>query len=171
MRAATIATIVIAIASCDELAFAATYDGAMAGANEVPPTVTGASGHVSIVQGSPSSLVVALDFTGLGGNAVAAHIHCCISSPGTNIGVAVPMPGFPAAASGSYGNTFNLDDAATYSSAFLNANGGNAANAKAALLAGMDSDRSYFNIHTVNFPGGEIRANLESAIFHDGFDS
>jgi hypothetical protein len=171
MRAQRVITgSLIALACSSGVALGATYDGALSAANEVPPTASAASGYVSVQHASGATLQLTLDFNGLSASAVAAHIHCCVVTPGTNVAVAVPMPGFPAATSGTYANTFNLDDMATYSSAFLAANGGTAATAKAALLAGMDSDRSYFNIHTSTFPGGEIRANLVSAIFHNGFD-
>jgi hypothetical protein len=160
----------IALACSAGGAMGASYEGALSGANEVPSNAGTASGFVSITYAPLSTLSVDLFFSGLTGPAVAAHIHCCITTPGTNAGVAVPMPGLPAATAGSYQHVFNLDDSAVYSSAFLSANGGTAASAKAALLAGMDTDHAYFNIHTSLFPGGEIRANLASSIFRDGFD-
>ena len=43
----------------------------------------------------------------------------------------------------------------------LGVEGGNAvADGIAALLAGLDSERAYLNIHTAQFPGGEIRGFL-----------
>ena len=42
----------------------------------------------------------------------------------------------------------------------LAANGGTAAGAEAALGAGLAAGRSYLNIHTSAFPGGEIRGFL-----------
>src|SRR5436309_2390804 len=43
----------------------------------------------------------------------------------------------------------------------LTASGGTAAGAEAALIAGMLSGQTYANIHDVNFPGGEIRGQLQ----------
>jgi hypothetical protein len=55
--------------------------------------------------------------------------------------------------------TFDLTNAASYNPAFVTAQGG-LANAEAALIAGMRTGNTYFNIHTVNFGGGEIRGFL-----------
>ena len=105
-------------------------------------------------------LTVDLSFTGLTNIASAGHIHCC-TPPGANAIVAVPFSGLPAALSGTYSNTFDLTLAATYNGAFITANGGTAASAEAAFIAGFNSFRTYANIHdSPNFPGGEIRGNL-----------
>jgi hypothetical protein len=75
--------------------------------------------------------------------------------------VAVPFVGFPAATSGTYSNSFDLTLDATYNSAFETANGGTAASAEAALIAGLNAGQAYANIHdSPNFPGGEIRGQL-----------
>jgi hypothetical protein len=50
--------------------------------------------------------------------------------------------------------------AASYTAAFLTANGGTAAGAFAGLLAGLEAGRGYFNVHTTFRPGGEIRGFL-----------
>jgi hypothetical protein len=73
----------------------------------------------------------------------------------------VGFAGFPAAASGVFEKSFDLLDAAIYTSGFLNGfGGGTAAGARAALLAGLDAGTAYSNIHNAQFPGGEIRATL-----------
>ena len=61
--------------------------------------------------------------------------------------------------SGTFNNTFDLTDASSYNPAFVTAQGGVAA-ARAALLGGMAAGTTYFNIHTMQFPGGEIRGFL-----------
>jgi hypothetical protein len=69
--------------------------------------------------------------------------------------------GFPlGVTSGSYDHTFDTLDAATYNPAFVAANGGTAASAEAVLFAVMAQGRSYLNIHSSVFPGGEIRGFL-----------
>ena len=99
-------------------------------------------------------------FSGLiGGPAAAAHIHCC-APVGTNAAVALPFPGFPNTTSGTYNNTFDLTLAGTYNSAFLTSSGGTAALAEAALIAGLNSGRTYANIHNAQFAGGELRGQL-----------
>jgi hypothetical protein len=132
----------------------------MTGAQEIGPNASTATGSVTVsVVGDVLS--VDLSFSGLtGGSATAAHIHCCIA-PGTNVGVAIGFPGFPAATSGTYMHDFDLLNAATYTSTFLTDFGaGSAAGAEAALLAGLDAGQAYANIHDSTFPGGEIRGNL-----------
>ena len=78
------------------------------------------------------------------------------------VATAVPsFPGFPlGVTSGSFDNTFNTSVDATYNPAFISANGGTAASAEAILFAGMVAGQSYLNIHTTQFPGGEIRGFL-----------
>jgi CHRD domain len=52
----------------------------------------------------------------------------------------------------------------SYNLAFVTANGGTAATAEAALLSGMMDGKSYLNLHTSVFPGGEIRGFLAPAV-------
>lgn len=126
------------------------------GGSETPPTVSTATGSVTVLLDG-NLLEVILSFSGLiGGPAEAAHIHCC-TPPGTNAMVALPFTGFPVATSGTYTNTFDLTDSSVYAPTFLTDSGGTAANAEATLLAGIDGGEAYVNIHDANFPGGEIR--------------
>jgi hypothetical protein len=55
--------------------------------------------------------------------------------------------------------TFDLTMPLIYNPGFVTAQGG-LAMAEAALIAGLFSGSTYFNIHTSNFPGGEIRGEL-----------
>jgi hypothetical protein len=142
-----------------------TYFTNLSGANEVPATGSNATGTASItVDNVANTIMFNVAFSGLGSNDTAAHIHCC-QPLGTNAGVATVMPSFPGfplgVTSGSFVNqVFSLTDLAFYNPAFVNANGGTAASAEAALLTGMAGGQTYFNIHTSNFPGGEIRGQL-----------
>lgn len=63
---------------------------------------------------------------------------------------------------GSYDYTFNMMSLASYRSGFVADNGGTAATAFNALLAEMIAGRTYFDIHTSIFPGGEIRGQLSA---------
>jgi hypothetical protein len=112
---------------------------------------------------------VEAQFSGLNGNTTASHIHCCTALPGTdpgvmNAGVATITPsftGFPLGVqAGSYDFTYKMGLAASYNSAFITANGGTVSTAFNALLAGLDANKAYMNIHTSAFPGGEIRGFL-----------
>jgi len=73
------------------------------------------------------------------------------------------FPGFPlAVTSGTYDRTFDLTLPSSYNPAFVTAEGG-VPQAEAALIAAIESGASYLNIHTMNFPGGEIRGTLVPA--------
>ena len=141
---------------------------ALLGSNETPPNASMATGSALVtLQSDNNTLVVNETFTGLtGGPASAAHIHCC-ASPGVAAIVAVPFPNFPAATSGQYVNSFDLSMAGTYNPAFITANGGTVASAKAALIAALKTTQTYVNIHNATFPGGEIRGPLARTNTHD----
>ena len=106
-------------------------------------------------------------FSGLTTGTTAAHIHCCVDPPG-NAGVATQVPRFISfpinVTSGTYSRTFDMLDPASYNPAFVSANGGTAASAAAVLLAGVLAGRSYLNIHTAMFGGGEIRGFLVTPV-------
>jgi hypothetical protein len=65
--------------------------------------------------------------------------------------------------SGTYTNQFDTLLASTWNSAFVTASGVTPANAEAALAAGLAAGQAYLNIHTAQFPNGEIRAFLTPA--------
>lgn len=136
------------------------WAGRLVGTNEVPPNGSPATGFV-FMSLSGNTLSLTLNWSGLiGGNVSAGHIHCC-TAPGTNVGVAVGFGGLPASTSGSYANTFDLTNVATYTGTFVtNFGGGTVAGAQAALVAGLNAGTAYVNLHNATFPGGEIRANV-----------
>lgn len=117
----------------------------------------------AIVDTSAQTLTMMISFSNLTSGTTASHIHCCVAPPGT-AGVATTVPSFPGfplgVTSGTYDDTLDLTSAATYNPAFVTANGGTVSSAEAALLAGMAADMAYVNIHTTNFPGGEISGFL-----------
>ncbi len=141
------------------------FSASMSGLNEVPANASTATGFTRIYlnQGA-NTLQVFVTYSGLtGGTPAAAHIHCC-TVPGTNIGVAVGFPSFPATLSGAYSHIFDLTDATIYTTAFkTNFGGGTAAGAETALINGLFAGRAYSNIHNQIFPGGEIRGLLRGA--------
>src|ERR1700730_18134541 len=55
--------------------------------------------------------------------------------------------------------TFDLTQPLIYNPAFVTLEGG-LAQAEAALIGGIETQQTYFNIHTSMFPGGEIRGQL-----------
>jgi hypothetical protein len=65
--------------------------------------------------------------------------------------------------SGTYDHTFDLTLASSYNPAFVTAEGGTIAGAEAALVAGIEAGETYLNVHSTNFPNGEIRGFLVAA--------
>ena len=150
-----------------------TFIANLSGANENPTNNSPATGLATIVlDPTAQTLQINATFSGLTSNDVAAHIHCCQLMPGTNINVGVattvptfrssrPNPEFPlGVTSGTYDQTFSLLDSRFYNPVFVGM--GTIAQAEAALIAGIEGGLTYFNIHTVNFDGGEIRGQLIS---------
>ena len=142
-----------------------TYAGALSAANENPTNLSTATGFATVIVDTIANTIsLNVVFSGLTSNDTAAHIHCCVAQGG-NAGVATVMPsftGFPlSVTSGTFNGLFSLSDATFYNPTFVTNNGGTVASAEAVLLAGMAADQTYFNIHTGNNPGGEIRAFLQ----------
>ena len=140
------------------------FEGNLSGANEVPVVASPGTGHVTVALDTTAQTIkIDATFSGLTSNDVAAHIHCC-ALLGTNAPVATTLPafmGFPLnVTSGTFDNTFSLTDSTFYNPAFVTSHGGTIAGAEAALETGILDEMTYFNIHTVNFGGGEIRSQL-----------
>ncbi len=121
-----------------------TYDLSLSGSQSVPMNVTSATGSATVtVNDVLDTVAVNLSFTGLtGGNASAAHIHCCVATD-ANGPVVIPFTGFPNTTSGSYSNTFT--------------------GISVANITGIDGGLAYVNIHNATFPGGEIRGDILAA--------
>lgn len=112
------------------------FSVAMNGANEVGPTTSAGTGAgtLTIVN---SLLSYNITFTNLLSPATAAHIH----GPATasqNAGVLLPFSA-PAASSGTIAGTVALTSQQLYD-----------------IVSGL----TYANIHTTNYPGGEIRGQI-----------
>ena len=117
-------------------AFAEKLKATLDSASEVPPNNSAGKGTADIdYDAAAKKLSWKLTYSGLSGNATAAHFHGP-AEPGKNAGVAVAIPG--AALSPTEG-TATLTDAQA-----------------ADLLAG----KFYVNIHTAANPGGEIRGQV-----------
>jgi MYXO-CTERM domain-containing protein len=140
------------------------FSASLSPANENPPTASTATGFTTVSFDTVTQLLnISVTFSGLTTPTTAAHIHCCIASPG-NTGVATTVPAFPGfplgVTSGSYNMPLDLTQAASYNPAFITANGGTVASAEAVFVTGFQNGLTYLNIHTQQFGGGEIRAFL-----------
>ena len=125
-----------------------------------------ATGNVEVdIDTVLNTMHIIANFSGLTGTTTASHIHCCTPTPGTGtagVGTTTPnFAGFPlGVTSGTYINTLDLTLASSYNPAFVTANGGATATAETSFWAGLAAGDAYFNIHTSNFPSGEIRGFL-----------
>jgi len=117
------------------------YNIGLSGAQSVPANASTATGTATvIVDDVLDTVFVSLTFTGLtGGNASAAHIHCCVPT-NANGPVVIPFTGFPATTSGTYTNTFT--------------------SVSVTNILGIEAGLAYINIHDAVFPGGEIRGDI-----------
>jgi hypothetical protein len=143
-----------------------TFATVLSGAAESPPNASPGTGVAFVILDTVAqTLEVDVTFSGLTTPNTASHIHCCTASPDTgNAGVATTVPtftGFPGGTTaGTYSHTFDLTLASSYNPAFVTAQGG-LAQAEAAFIAGLMARETYLNIHTQQFPGGEIRGFLD----------
>jgi hypothetical protein len=145
-----------------------TFRSTMSGPSEVPPVNSPGYGVAEIIiDDIAHTMTMMIPFNDLLSGTSAAHIHCCVGSAFDPLGTAPPatetptLSGFPlGVTSGVYNVTMDLLDPTTYSTAFLAANGGTAAGAEAAFLAGVMGNMAYLNVHTQLYPAGEIRGYL-----------
>jgi hypothetical protein len=143
------------------------YTANLSGPAESPPNASTATGSVEVdFDPLAHTLGINATFSGLTSGTTASHIHCCISPPGT-ASVATQLPsftGFPlGVTAGTFTGSFDTLAPATWNPAFISANGGTAAGAESALASALASANAYYNIHTTQFPTGEIRGFLRSA--------
>lgn len=144
-----------------------TFTALLNGASEAPPNASPGTGSATVIFDiAAHTMDVSVILSGLLGNTTAAHIHCCTAAPNSgNVGVATTTPTFPGfplgVSAGSYSHLFDMTLASSYNPAFVTAQRG-IANAEASLFAGMLAQRSYFNIHSNFFAGGEIRGFLQA---------
>ena len=157
-----------------------TYFVTLTGPSENPANASPGTGSGSVIYDDLlHTLQLQASFSGLQGTVTATHFHAVTATSGwvdnnppgetaeqaaaavTNAGVAVgnpSLPGFPlGVTSGTYSNTLDLTQTSMYSNAFLTANGGTAAGAEAAFANALATGRTYWNIHSSAFGGGEIR--------------
>lgn len=140
------------------------YRAVSSGPSESPPNGSpGAS--VATLEIDGSLLRAEVPFDDLLAGTTVAHIHCCTTEAFTGVAPpAISLVDFPMmVTAGSYTHTFDLGDPAVYEPAFLASFGGTASAASAALLDAMNANQAYLNIHTSEYPNGEIRGFVVAA--------
>jgi hypothetical protein len=116
-----------------------TYTATLMPSEEVPPAANSKGQGTAEVSIDPKTneLSYTISYKGLTGPATMAHIHGP-ASPGSNAGVVVPFPGVTG--------------------------GAEKASGKAKLTQAQYGDLAaglyYVNVHTAQYPGGEIRGQL-----------
>ncbi|MFL5576030.1 MAG: CHRD domain-containing protein [Gemmatimonadaceae bacterium] len=143
---------------------AQTWTADMSGPAESPANNSPGTGHAEFTLAG-NNLSVFITFQNLLAGTTASHIHCCTASPFTGVaGIATVVPTFTdfplGVTSGTYQRIFDLTDASSFNPAFIAANGGTVEGARAALVAGMNAGDAYVNVHSAQFPAGEIRGFL-----------
>ena len=164
MKKTLISLTLLSVLGAHAMAHEAIYYGTFSGSQEVPSTTSFGSGHAKVtIDLDTATMLVECDFVGLTGNVTASHIHFG-NGPGTNGGVATPLPSFPAFPQGgkfgTYSQSFDMSLASSYNPAFITNNGGSVGTAYNAFLTKLAEGKGYWNVHSSSWTGGEIRANL-----------
>lgn len=145
--------------------FGTIYTADLDGPSEDPPNTSPGTGFALVeLDTILHFLDVNANFSDLLGTTTAAHIHGPTPLPETGTaGVITQVPsfiGFPVGVTaGTYSNTFDTTLASTWNPAFLTTVGSPLA-AETALESFLVAGTAYFNIHTTEFPAGEIRGFL-----------
>ena len=167
-RLSLLAVILCGLASTSQ-AGVFTYTVVLDGPSESPSNASpGIGSAVVTVNDTLFTMNVNVSFSGLTGTTTASHIHAATAVANTGTaGVATQLPsftGFPlGVTAGSMNQTYDMTLASSYNPSYVTANGGTTASAFSALKAVMDAGKSYYNIHTSTFGGGEIRGFLTAA--------
>lgn len=125
----------------------------LSGSEETPPNASAGLGFATLVYESASdSLVYSVTFAGLSAPLAAAHIH--IGPAGVAGPIIFPFSGVPSDTSGTFAGILTAAD--------LTPRPG--ASTFAEALAAIQAGDTYINLHTSNFPGGEIRGQLQQVL-------
>lgn len=128
-----------------------TYVTTLSGANEVPAVVTPATGSATVVlNAAQTQLSVSVNFANLVGTYSASHIHGP-AAVGTNGGVKWGFIGTPA------GWVFSNANHDGVLNNFL------VTGITPTDVANLNAELFYVNVHSSQFPGGELRGQLKVA--------
>lgn len=164
MRLLLRAILLAAIVAAAPAARAQLFIADLAGPNESPPNASPGTGFAEVTL-LGDTMHVQVTFSGLTAPSTASHIHATTALPFTGtagVATAVPtFPGFPlGVTAGTYDQTFDMTLASSYNPAFVTANGGSVSASETALFSAIETGHAYLNVHTTNFPAGEIRGFL-----------
>jgi hypothetical protein len=154
----------------------------MSGPSENPSNASPATASGTVIYDDAlHTLSLQCSFSGLTGNVTQTHFHAVTSISGLpdnnppgetlaqaaaavpNAGIAIgntSLPNFPLnVTSGTYSQVLDLTNSAIYNTSFLNnaPNSGSVAAAEATFVGALTSGKTYWNIHSSTFGGGELR--------------
>ena len=139
------------------------FSASLSGANEVPPINTAGTADFNMTI-QPGAITFSLTFSDLSTPLVVAHLHFAPSKVAGGVMIFLcgggGQPACPAATSGSITGTITAANVTGPAS-----QGITAGNLDSALEA-VRADLSYANMHTTNFPGGEIRGPVQRGAGH-----
>ncbi len=143
----TLAAVVTAPVSADfEI-----YMTSLSGDHEVPPSDTFARGHATVIQSADGTELEFRLMVVLIEDVTAAHIH--LGPPGENGPVVALL--YSGAPDGSFSGIL-----AEGTITAANLSGPLAGQPLSALIDEIEAGNAYVNVHTSDFPGGEIRGQL-----------
>lgn len=160
---ALVLTMLTTLAAPAAFAVNTTYRSTLSGPSEATPNNSPGTGIATIVVDDIAMTIrLSVQFFDLVTPSTAAHLHCCTALPLMGgAPVAIPLADFALGVrAGTYEGLFNLADASAYDPAFITAHGGTVNQARDFLLAGINANQSYLNVHSSRYPGGEIRGFL-----------
>ncbi len=133
------------------------FNATLSGYREVPPINSAATGSfTAVVSADHSTISYTLTYSGFASTPTAAHLH--FAQKGVAGGVVAFLCGGGSApacpGSGSVSGTITAADVQAVPAQ------GIAAGDLAAVLRAMGARRIYVNVHSVNFPNGEIRGQV-----------
>ena len=139
-RISVLTLLVVAFAASRASAITQTYNAFLDGLQEVGPNASPGTGIGSVLLDTVAlTITVDENWSGLTSPATASHIHGP-AAPGFNAAVLFPLSGVPNATSGAIPTQgFSIT---------------------AAQMTQFQANQMYFNVHTSNFPGGEIRGQI-----------
>lgn len=161
-----LAGIALAVSTAVAPATIFNYTASLDGPSESPANASPATGFgTASYDNVARTLTLNISFSGLTGTTTASHIHGPTVNPFTGTAGVVLTPGnlpsFPlGVTSGSYSQVLDLSLASSYPTAFITANGGTTLGAENAIMSAMAAGKTYWNIHSTTFAGGEIRGFL-----------
>ena len=133
------------------------FSATLSGAQEVPPINTAGTGDFQMTI-QPGMITFSLTFSGLSSNLAASHLHFSPSKVAGGVMIFLcgggGQPTCPAATSGTITGTITAANVTGPTSQGILAGDLDSA------LAAVRGSLSYANMHTANFPGGEIRGEV-----------